>query len=187
MTVYRVQGEAGKRLEAALRNLDKKVAKVGWFAGARYPDEPGKPGLPVAQVAYQNEVGNPSKHIPARPFISPTIREKQESWANIAESGARAVLQGRRTITEVLEGIGLRAAGDIRKTIATLTTPPLAESTIRARAARRGIKNGDALVRKKLSGAKLTAKETKSFGLLDKPLIDTRHMYVTLTNVVEDA
>ena len=187
MTVLRIEGEVGKRLSAAIANLEKKVAKVGWFEGARYEDTPGKKGLPVAQVAITQEMGSPSQRIPARPFMRPTIVNKKNEWAKIAENGSRAILNGKTTIGAVLEGLGQKAAGDIRKTISLVTTPPLAESTIKARLARRGVKNGPALARKKLSGAKLTKKESKSFGLLDKPLIDTKHMFTTLTSKVEDA
>lgn len=163
MSVHRVQGEAGKALEKALSNLDKKVGKVGWFANARYDD---KKSTPVASVAAQNEKGNPNKNIPARPFIAPTIRAKQNEWAEIATSGARSVLLGKKTIVQVLEAIGLKAAGDIRKTISLITTPPLSPRTIQARLARRSNK--------------------KKIGLLTKPLIDTKHMYNTLTNTVGD-
>ena len=54
----------GKDLEANINRIDKKVAKVGWFEKSRY-----ETGEYVAEIAAQNEFGNPSKNIPARRSI----------------------------------------------------------------------------------------------------------------------
>lgn len=155
---------AKRALEVALRELNnKKVGKVGWFEKSRYPD---KDATPVAFVAAQNEYGNPNQNIPARPFMRPTIIAQQETWKKVAEQGARNILKGTQTSSDVLEMIGLKASGDIRKTISKITTPPLRERTIQARLAR--------------------YKDKTTIGNLTKPLIDTGLMYGTLTNVVED-
>jgi len=147
-----------------LRDLEnKKVGKVGWFENSRYPDADA---TQVAYVAAQNEYGNPNKHIPARPFMRPTIIAQQDTWKKVAEQGAKNILRGNQTSGDVLEMIGLKASGDIRKTISKILTPPLAQSTIEARIARHADK--------------------KTVGKLTKPLIDTGLMYGTLTNVVED-
>ena len=99
-----------------------KVGKVGWFAKSKY-DNPAKTS--VAYIAAQNEYGNPSLNIPARPFMRPTIENKQAEWRQLAESGARAILRGTKTVEQVFEGIGLRAAGDIRKTYFRTLEPTL--------------------------------------------------------------
>ena len=164
MKVIRVQSEVGKKLAVALKTLgDRKVGKVGWFEDSKYPE---KPHAPVAYVATIQEYGYPAGNIPARPFMRPTIRDKQTQWRLIAEQGAKAILKGSAKPGDVLEAIGLRAAGDIRKTISLITAPPLKESTIRARLAKRANK--------------------KTVGSLTKPLIDTGLMYGTLTSKVED-
>ena len=49
--------------------LTSKTVKVGWFPSSVYPD-----GETVAFVALQNELGDPAKGIPPRPFIRPTIQ-----------------------------------------------------------------------------------------------------------------
>ena len=151
------------RLTDAIKSLEKKVGKVGWFADAKYPT-----GEYVAEIAAQNEFGNPNKHIPPRPFMRPTIEAKQTEWLDLAARGTRSVLLGKRTIDDVMESISARAAGQIAKTISLLTEPPLSEVTIqKRREARKG---------KKIRQA-----------ALEKPLIDTRHMYNSLINKVEDA
>lgn len=161
MKVVRVVEPAGRQLEIALKNLEGKVGKVGWFEKSKYEN-----GTPVAYVATIQEYGYSPRNIPPRPFMRPTIVEKQNEWRAIAESGARAVLKNTKTVADVMEGIGLKAAGDIRKKISAIFAPPLSPKTIEARLRRRADK--------------------KTMGLLTKPLIDTGIMFGTLTNTVED-
>lgn len=159
----RVKTDAGKNLEIALNNLSGKVAKVGWFEKSKYPEPPN---TPVAYVATIQEFGYPAKNIPPRPFMRPTVAQKSVEWKEIAKRGAEAVLKSNATAATVMEAIGLKAAGDIRKTISQIFSPPLKPATIAARLAKRADK--------------------KTVGRLDKPLIDTGLMFATLTNVVEN-
>jgi hypothetical protein len=161
VATVRTKTEAGKHLEVALKNLEGKVGKVGWFEKSKYPD-----GTQVAYVATIQEYGYPAHNIPPRPFMRPTILNKRNEWVKIAESGAKAVIKGDQAIDSVIEAIGLKAAGDIRKTISLIWTPPLSPRTIQARLNRR--------------------KNKKTVGNLDKPLVDTGIMLATLTNVVEN-
>ncbi len=151
-----------KKLEGALRSVKRMQTKVGWFPGAKYED-----GTPVAYVAVIQEYGAtlPNGTIPPRSFMRTTVEEKKEEWSKIAQSGAKAVTSGKVTVRNVMEGIGMAVAGDIRKKITEITTPPLKESTIRAKK------------------AKLA--EGKKVGSLTKPLIETGLMMESLTSTVE--
>lgn len=160
--IRRVVSSEGKALELALKNLDGKVGKVGWFENSKYED-----GTHVAGIAAQNEYGNPSKNIPARPFLRPTVRAKQNEWKDIAMRGSRAVLANKATAAQVMELIGRAAVADIQKTISLLQEPPLSPRTIAARLAKR--------------------KDKKHVGALTKPLIDTGIMFATLISIIEDA
>ena len=162
MEIKRVITPEGKNLRQNLKALEGMVGRVGWFENSKYPD---KEKTPVAFVAAQNEFGNPSKHIPARPFMRPTISEKKNEWSNIAFEGSKAVIEGRRNIGQVMDAIGLKASADIRKKISTIWEPPLSPYTIAARLKRKSNK--------------------KVIGNLTKPLIDTGLMYGTLINTTE--
>ena len=116
----------------AVESLKNRVGKVGWATS--YLD---KNHTPVAMIALQNERGDPSKSIPPRPFIQPTIDEKSQSWVNSMKAGVKKVLKGDLTIDDVLEGVGQRAAFDIKKMIAQGNFKPLAQSTIDARVRKR--------------------------------------------------
>jgi hypothetical protein len=162
MTIKKVDGPGKKQLEIMLKNVGNKVGKVGWLDRSAYEG-----GVPVAYVAAIQEYGYAPKNIPPRPFMRITIANKQNEWKALSERGAKAIVKGNSNTYQVMEGIGLRAAGDVRRTISTIQDPPLKESTIKARLARRANK--------------------KTIGNLRKPLVDTGFMLGTLTNSVEDA
>jgi hypothetical protein len=161
-TVRRQKSIAGKNLEIALKGLAQtnNVGKVGWLKGATY-----NKGTPVAYVATIQEFGHASGNIPPRPYMRPTIEKQKTNWQNLAISEAKKVITNQKTANGLLDVIGQKAAGDFREAITKLTTPPLKESTIKARARKRA--NGEI---------------TKT---LAKPLIDSGIMLNTLTNSVE--
>ena len=151
-----------ERLSLAVEGFEHAQARVGWFPTAKYED-----GTPVAEVAVKNEFGDPGAHIPPRPFMRPTFDANKDKWTKIVQDGARQVVKGNVQATEVLEAVGLQAAGDVKAMISSIWSPKLADRTIQARAAR--YKSG---------------KITKS---LEKPLDDTGLMLATVNNdVVRD-
>lgn len=161
MTYTRVKGEGRKQLEIAFkqRALHGKVGKVGWIKRNTYSN-----GMPVAQVAAIQEF-TPFSGGPPRSFMRTTITEKQISWKKLAYRVSQEVVAGKRTGFSAMEAIGSKAAGDIRRKIATIIYPPLSPATIARRLANRS--------------------NQTVIGKLDKPLMDTRKMYTTLTHSVE--
>ena len=166
MTIKRVTSDAGKKLLVSIHKLQDQNVKVGWIKRQEYPDS----NETVAAVAAQNEFGNAKKHIPARPFMRPTIAARENVWKKTGENGAKKVIKDEMTIHEVLDLIGFQAESDIKKTIKQLYSPALAEATILARIERN----------KRLSGTKGQLSE-KALGNVTKPLIDTGVMFNTLT------
>lgn len=150
----------GKELEANINRIDKKVAKVGWFEKSRYEN-----GQYVAQIAYQNEMGNPDKNIPARPFITQAIIKDEKLWGDILTDQARLIIEGRSTIERAFEIVGGVAAGSIKESIAALQKPALKESTIKRRMQK--------------------YKNKQLVGGLTKPLIETALMLNSVSHVVE--
>jgi hypothetical protein len=143
-------------IQLRLKELASLQAKAGWFPTAKYPD-----GTYVAEVAAQNEFGNPTKKIPPRPTVRPAATENQKAWEAIAAQGANRVLVGKATARDVMELLGEAAESAIRKNIAALTSPKLAEYTL--------------------------AKRRERGNSSEKPLVDTRLEFNTVTSVVEDA
>lgn len=154
------KGDGARRLSQAVRDIQSKQLRVGWGENIKYDD-----GTLVAEVAAQNEFGNPAKNIPPRPFMRPTINRQRSVWMKKAAHGIMSVLRGERTTGEVFDTIGQLAAGDIRKTISKVKSPPLKTATVMARL--RGKKQGNSV--------SLTAA---------KPLVDTGHMLNSLSSEV---
>ena len=172
MAVKRTPGPGAAVLQKALSGLKDTKGKVGWFPSAQYqgyqPKTPdGKTGapMPVAAIAIQNEYGNPALGIPARPFMRPTIAEKMQEWKQKFKSGAKAILAGNISSREVMEAVLLLVAGNIRRSITKVQSPPLKQATI------------DARLRKKADG--------KTIGNLTKPLVEEKIMINTISHEIE--
>jgi hypothetical protein len=142
-------------IKKMLQDLESKEIRVGFFETAKYPD-----GTPIAYVAAIQEFGYGP--IPPRPFMRPAELQNKNKWQRGIAAGVKAALNGAVTIDHALEQVGMVAASDVRKAIKAVTSPPLAESTIRARQSR---KKG-----KKAASA--------------KPLVDTGQMLQAVTSAV---
>ena len=162
MATFKRQGPGIKNLEKVLESVNGLNTQVGWFPGAKYQD-----GTPVAYVAVIQEFGSPINNIPPRSFMRTTIAEKENEWAKLVRSGAKAMIAGNATPKMVMEGLGLAASGDIKKKISEINSPALKASTIANR-------------KRKLA-------KGKKVGALTKPLVETSLMISSLTSTVESS
>ena len=135
------------KLQDLLNKLkqNKGGIKIGFLPGSKYPD-----GTPVAKVAVIQEFG--TSDIPPRPFLYPTVEKHRAKWVDkLGEALRLNDYDGKKA----LNVIGMIAVGDVKDAIKAVTTPPLKESSIKAR--NRQYK-------------------TKSKNTSTKPLIDTGQM-----------
>lgn len=119
------------QLQAAMDEMRTKQVRVGWFDTAKYED-----GTPVAYVATVQEFGSPKQNIPARPFMRPTVAENKQGWIKQLGQGGKLVFAGKLQYSQMIGQFGMQAAGQVAETIASVTTPALGASTLRARASR---------------------------------------------------
>lgn len=168
-----------KNFDVTIEALGKVSTKVGWFESAKYPD-----GTPVAYVATIQEFGYPAGRIPPRPFFRLTIATEVPAWRELIAKAARGVVRGKRTPYQAMELLGLQAAGDVRKTISKIVTPPLSLLTLQARKYR---KEGGKVTGKTLGelNRQRDAGPPDISGVSTKPLVDTRVMLPTLTHITE--
>jgi len=116
----------GKKLEAALIDMARRVAKpatlqVGFFEDATYPD-----GTSVATVAAFNNFG--TKRAPPRPFFTNMVHDKSPEWAPALAKLLKANnMDAVKSLTILGDGIN----GQLQQSINDLVSPPLAESTIK--------------------------------------------------------
>jgi hypothetical protein len=166
--VKRVLGPAYGPLQTAIKTLNEVQGKVGWFESAHYPS-----GVPVALVAAVNEYGWPEHNIPPRLGMRATADAMRQKWTEIAASASKRVLAGTMTAWQAMELIGLTAAGDIRKHITQVVSPPLKPATVAARiAAAKAAGNGRGLNRVIPIS-------------ISKPLVASSELLGSLTSVVE--
>lgn len=158
MTVRRDKSKSDA-LKKTLDKIDGAGVRVGFFEGSKYDD-----GTPVAYVAAIHEFGVPSQGIPPRPFMRSTVTEKGQEWDGLVKRGMAAAAAGKLTPAQVWDQIGMKAAGDVRKKIASITKPPLKKSTIRRKLAKMADK--------------------KTVGNLSKPLVETGVLLNAVTHEV---
>lgn len=173
-------------IKKALAELDSKEIRVGFFDTAKYPD-----GTPIAYVAAIQEFGY--KSIPPRPFMRPAENKNKAKWAKQIAEGVRAALDGKVTIEHALEQVALGAAGDVKKAIKAVNSPPLSILTLLLRKHRKnpdGEKVGGKLVGKKAGEIGFMGPRPKSdksmsiSGVSTKPLVDTGMMIQAVTGAV---
>jgi len=166
--------------------LESTQAKVGWFESAKYES-----GRPVAAVAAGNEMGIPSRSIPARPFFRPTSEAKRSEWGDAAARLAGRVVEGKASAEDAMEILAARAHGDVLDTLAAITTPALSPITIMARAYRKNGKDvsgrtiGEIAGKIKNQNYEVTASQMA--GVSTKPLNDTGIMIASMSYVTERA
>lgn len=180
-TVTDKNPKAFQELNAGLKALDSKVVKVGWFESAQYEN-----GTPVAYVASLAELGHGAT--PPRSFMRTTALAKVSDWFDIAARGANAVLEGNETVDDVLGALGVKIQEDIKDTIANLYSPPLSKVTLMARKYREeGRKVAGKQIGRFVRKVKENDYKDSDLSTNTKPLIETKTMIRTLTNVVEEA
>lgn len=145
--VKRTNPDGFKEIAARLGEAE---AQVGFFESARYQD-----GTPVAYIAAIQEFGFPAGGIAMRSFMRSTISDQKKNWRTILRAGSTRVIKGELTLFDVMDGVGLQAAGDMRRKISEISSPPLKESTIKNRQ-RRGNSSVKVLVDERIMINSLT-------------------------------
>lgn len=154
----------GDKLEAALKDLAGRVAtpatlRVGFLEGATYPD-----GTSVAMVAAVQNFGNGK--IPPRPFFSNMVKMKAETWGPAL---AKILQANDFNAKDALSLMGEGIKGQLQQSIIETNSPPLAESTLKARG---------------VGGMVFKAGDQATFGA--KPLVHTGHMLNSVDFEVEE-
>ena len=132
MAPITLQWQGGERFERALVSIAKQaggksVVKVGYLAGATYPD-----GTPVAQVAAWQEFGTPAAHfpIPPRPTFRIMIKKHQAEWGGQLGAQLRATNYDRKI---ALGRMGQLMKEELVESLLTADVAPLSPVTLMLR------------------------------------------------------
>jgi hypothetical protein len=118
----------GGKLQAYLNGVVAKVGdgrsvRVGFLEGATETN-----GMSVPLVAALNEWGAPSRGQPPRPFFRTMISQHKGEWG---DQLGKALVHTKYDSTRALDLMGEHIAGELRQSMVDLTSPKLAESTIK--------------------------------------------------------
>ena len=185
-------------IEKAVAHLAKTRLLVG-IPGDSAPRDPvpGQKGTPPsnALVGYVMEFGEPSKNIPARPFLVPGVDDARAEIVKGMEKATVSALSGKPAgIRDGLDQAGLAAVASVQAKMIAGPFAPLSQRTIEARARRRyadtGKLVGTAPARNARAFLKLQAEGTPDAVLHDAglatPLLDTRSLLRSITHVIEE-
>lgn len=104
------------------------------YSATRADDSP----LNNAEIAYINDNGAPEAHIPARPFMIPGVQANDERIQKRLVRAGKAAFAGDKNVVErQFAAIGMETASSMQAVITNKIPPPLADSTLAARIARR--------------------------------------------------
>lgn len=166
------------KIKEGLARIEKQEVLVGIPAESpQRKDEKGP--MNNATLAYIHDNGSPAANIPARPFMRPGIMLAKEKIANTLGAAAVRTLEGGNgQMSSALHKIGLIAQASVREVINEGVAPPLADSTLKARA-RRGRKGAIKELKNRAEGL--------AAGMGDaKPLVDTGQMRNAISYVVRE-
>lgn len=163
-----------KRRLTTLANLQVLVG-VPEDQSERQEEAPG--GMTNAALAYIHDQGMPEQNIPQREFMRPGIEDIQDEVTRRLKGMAKtAITETEDRMAQQATSLGLRAASSIKARINEGIPPPLAESTLaaRARKGRKGAK--DELQSRREGNPPSTASA--------KPLIDSGQLRNSITYVI---
>jgi hypothetical protein len=117
----------GTKVAARLAEIGRLIkgadsVKVGFLAGAKYPD-----GTPVAMIAAIQEFGAPAAGIPPRPFFRKMIAAKQGEWPKAIAALLKA---NNYNAAQTLRQTGEAVAGQLKQSIVDTNEPPLKPATV---------------------------------------------------------
>lgn len=171
-------------LTTVVDKVAKTVEAIGYLASRRVMvgvtgEKAGRRdgSIDNASLAYIHENGAPEVGIPARPFLRPGVQDVQPRIVSYLNQAMTAALDGNKgKVERIYNAVGLVAQNSIRGKITAGLSPPLADSTLRARA-RRGRKGAKLELKSRAGGA--------APGIVyAKPLLDTGQLRAAITYVV---
>lgn len=118
--MYKSNTASLKRLEKQLEN--KQRVRGGVLSNQEYEN-----GTSLLEVAFTQEFG--SKQIPARSFVRSTFDENVQTYKNMV----KGYLKNGLAVSQILEIVGVKLAGDIQEKISSIQNPPLSQKTIERR------------------------------------------------------
>lgn len=175
----KVKYDGFEALEKSIARLARDEVLVGFPEDTTQRDDPDSKDVTNAALGYIHDNGAPEANIPARPFMIPGITRVMPKVEATLHKMAQYGLAGDvAKIDEGFERIGFLGVDGITSTIREGVPPPLAELTLKKRAAK-GRKGAQAELNRRAAGYGPSLQ-------LATPLMDTNEMLKSVTYVVRN-
>lgn len=135
-----------------------------------------------ALIGYVLETGDPSRNLPARPFLVPGVSEvEQQSIIRLRKAGKAALRGDIAAVDQALAAIGLSAEAAVKDKINDGPFAPLADATLEARI--RAKTAGDLGAAQELTNRRAGMAPSTE---LAQPLVDTGELEGKIKYVIRD-
>lgn len=108
--------------------FENSHVEIGTLSGTRRKD-----GSNMAVIAATHEYGSEKKKIPSRSFLRAFMDEKRDKINTKILNMARAITAGKLMTKKGLTRLGVWGAGQVKKKITDVDSPPLKKTTIKRR------------------------------------------------------
>lgn len=125
--IRRTDAGALARIVENVRSMGLNKLQVGLPAGGAHSGT----DLSMYELGAVHEFGSPSRGIPARPFITPSITSNQEKYKKMLRAQAKQLIFRRVSLNTALSIVGEAAKSDIQKYMLSASFTPLKPETIK--------------------------------------------------------
>lgn len=127
-------------LDRFIKNSEKLGGhvEVGWLGSQSHLGHGGgKRSITMAELAAIHYHGAPSKNIPKRDVITPTLEQNQQKYLGFIERSIPALIEGSVELRSMWEYLGMEGQADIQKQMVTARLAPLHPRTIKRKGSSR--------------------------------------------------
>ena len=124
--VTRTDAGALARIVENVRSMGLNKLEVGLPSGGRHSGTE----LSMHELGMVHEYGSPTRGIPARPFIQPSIKDNTDKYKQLMRQQATKLIFRQTSLNNALSLVGEVAKADIQKYMLSASFTPLSAATI---------------------------------------------------------
>lgn len=170
-----------KELQKAVEQVQRTEILVGIPQGSAERDD--DKSVNNAELAAWHEAGDPSRRLPARPFMQTGVDRAAEKINAAMALATAAVISGETDISEYAEMAGAAAEASIKDVFIHNDWKPLSPRTIQERAYKRAAKKKGFANLSEEKQEKAIEAEIEAMGYA-RPLIDTGSLQGSIKHVI---
>lgn len=124
--ITRTDAGALARIVENVRSMGLNKLEVGLPSGGSHSGT----SLSMHELGMVHEYGSPTRNIPARPFIQPSIKDNTDKYKKLMRKQAGLLLFRQTSLNNALSLVGEVAKADIQKYMLSASFTPLSAATI---------------------------------------------------------